>query len=114
MEKVRKPAFNESLIKMESVTSSTIQAIGYDEPNQIMKIRFNNGGEYLYMNVEEFHFHNIMTNVKSVGKYFNYNIKDRADKYQCIKSGTAVPTSVLNEDIEEKKSADVDALIDNL
>lgn len=82
---MRAPAFNHKNVIMESVESSTINKIGYDEENQVLKVLFNNGGVYLYSNVEPYHYKNMLTNVKSVGRYFNDSIKNYAEKYPCFK-----------------------------
>lgn len=76
------PAVNHEKIEMIPVESSNIKAVGYDEENKVLKVEFLNGGVYIYTNVEPYHFKNITTNVKSVGKYFIENIRKNADKYQ--------------------------------
>ena len=85
---MRAPAFNHKNVIMESVESSTIDKIGYDEENQVLKVLFKNGGTYLYSNVEPYHYRNMLTNVKSVGRYFNDSIKNYAEKYPCFKIET--------------------------
>lgn len=69
-------------IVMNPVESSSIKSIGYS--NGILKVEFKNGGSYIYTGVEEYHILNMLTNVKSVGKYFTTNIKNNQDKYICI------------------------------
>lgn len=106
---MRTPAINHKNIVLESVESSTIDKIGYDENNKILKIIFKNGGTYIYTNVEPFHYKNMITNVKSVGKYFNDNIKNYAEKYICFK--------VENDEVTEEQSVsteEIDKMIDNL
>lgn len=108
---MRTPAINHKNIVLESVESSTIDKIGYDEENKILKILFKNGGVYIYTNVEPFHFKNMITNVKSVGKYFNDNIKNYAEKYVCFK--------VENDEVSEQASTtaskeEIDNMINNL
>ena len=38
-------------MKRESVKSSNLASIGYDETNNILEIEFNHGGVYQYLNV---------------------------------------------------------------
>lgn len=76
------PAVNHEKIEMVPVESSNLKAVGYDEANKVLKVEFLNGGTYIYTDVEPYHFKNITTNVKSVGRYFIENIRNNADKYQ--------------------------------
>lgn len=69
-------------IAMYNVESSSISAVGYDD--NVLVVRFKNGGTYMYVGVEESQFNNMVNNSKSVGKYFSENIKN-CDKYTCIK-----------------------------
>ena len=109
---MRTPAINHKNILLEDVDSSMISKIGYDENNKILKVVFKNGGVYIYTNVEPFHFKNMTTNVKSVGKYFNDNIKDYSEKYICFRA----------EDVAEDKedeasvvsSEEINNMINNL
>ena len=105
---MRTPAINHKNIILEQVESSTIDKIGYDETNQVLKILFKNGGTYIYTNVEPFHFKNMTTNVKSVGRYFNDSIKNFGEKYICFK--------VENDEIieDEVPSEEIDNMINNL
>lgn len=71
-------------IMVEPVESSNIEGISYLPESKILKIRFKGGGEYIYKNVEELQYKNIQ-NAKSIGKYFNDNIKAFPDKYKFMK-----------------------------
>lgn len=71
-------------ILTEPVESSNIEGISYLSESKTLKIRFKGGGEYIYRNVEELQYKNIQ-NAKSIGKYFNDNIKAFPDKYKFIK-----------------------------
>lgn len=69
-------------IPMIPVESSSIGSIGFS--NGVMKVAFRNGGNYIYVGVEDYHINNMLTNVKSVGKYFADNIRNNPEKYICI------------------------------
>lgn len=71
-------------ILVEPVESSNIEGISYLSESKTLKIRFKGGGEYIYKGVEELQYKNIQ-NAKSIGKYFNDNIKAFPDKYKFIK-----------------------------
>lgn len=71
-------------VSVRPVDSSNIEGLSYLEESKILKIRFYGGGEYVYKNVEKLQYTNLM-NAKSVGKYFNDNIKAFPDKYAYIK-----------------------------
>lgn len=71
-------------IPVQPVESSNIEGIAYLSESKILKIRFSGGGEYVYRNVEELQYKNIL-NAKSIGRYFNDNIKAFPDKYQFIR-----------------------------
>lgn len=71
-------------IPVQSIESSNIEGLAYLAESKILKIRFSGGGEYIYKNVEELQYKNIM-NAKSIGKYFNDNIKAFPDKYQFVR-----------------------------
>lgn len=71
-------------ILVQPVESSNIEGISYLSESKILKIRFKGGGEYVYKGVEELQYKNIQ-NAKSIGKYFNDNIKAFPEKYKFIK-----------------------------
>lgn len=71
-------------IPVQKVDSSNIEGLAYLSESKVLKIRFSGGGEYVYKNVEELQYKNIM-NAKSIGKYFNDNIKAFPDKYKFIR-----------------------------
>lgn len=65
--------------EMQYVDSSNIEAIGYDPAAQELHVRFLKSGEtYVYYNVEEWVFNEIMQ-ADSKGTYLNNNIKGRYD-----------------------------------
>ena len=71
-------------IATEPVESSNIESIGYLKESRILKVIFKGGSSYIYKNVDELHIKNI-NNAKSIGRYFNDNIKAFPEKYECIK-----------------------------
>lgn len=71
-------------IVTESVESSNIDSIGYLKESKILKVVFKGGSSYIYKNVDELQIKNI-NNAKSIGRYFNDNIKAFPEKYECIR-----------------------------
>ena len=59
---------------MINVSSSNIESIGYDANNLELHIRFLNGSLYVYKNVPQFEYDNLLQ-APSVGSYLNRNIK---------------------------------------
>ena len=64
------------MMKRETVKSSNLKLIGYDNSVGILEIEFNNGGIYHYFKVPETIFHNIMK-APSHGKYFRRFIREK-------------------------------------
>lgn len=62
-------------MKRQSVNSSSIAAIGYDEANEILEIEFLSGGIYQYFDVPMYVYEELME-ADSHGKYFNAYIKE--------------------------------------
>lgn len=62
----------------QSVDSSQIASVGYDQDTEELEIEFHNGSLYVYKNVPFNEFQSLM-DAESVGKYFSSNIKN---KYQ--------------------------------
>ncbi|CAB3817541.1 KTSC domain-containing protein [Achromobacter piechaudii] len=58
----------------EPVASSTIVAIGYDEPSQTLEVEFNTGAVYQYYNVSQALFEQLMQ-AGSKGQFLAYQIK---------------------------------------
>ena len=67
----------------QTVSSSNINSVGYDESTGILEIEFNNGGIYQYSNVPLSEYESLIS-ASSVGQYFHQNIKER---YSFIKVG---------------------------
>jgi hypothetical protein len=57
-----------------SVSSSTINAVGYDEASNTLGVRFHNGTEYHYFGVPHELFEGLRL-APSVGQSFDQNIK---------------------------------------
>ncbi|NJN90605.1 MAG: KTSC domain-containing protein [Leptolyngbyaceae cyanobacterium SL_5_14] len=64
---------------MQSVSSSAISEVGYDESTQQMKIKFKQGKIYDFCQVPEYIFQGLLA-ASSKGAYYNSYIKD---KYPC-------------------------------
>lgn len=56
------------------VSSSNIEALGYDEDTQTLRVWFTTGTIYDYGNVPKVEFEAILY-ASSIGAYFNRNIK---------------------------------------
>jgi KTSC domain len=60
----------------QSVTSSQIESIGYDQETLELEVEFKNGSVYTYENVPFDEYTSLM-DADSVGKYFSANIKNK-------------------------------------
>lgn len=56
------------------VTSSMLQAVGYDEANKLLYVQFNNGKVYKYLDVPANEYE-AMKQSESIGRYLNGVIK---------------------------------------
>lgn len=63
-------------MERQSVRSSNISSIGYDEINEILEIEFLSGGIYQYLDVPVYVYEELI-DADSHGKYFNEHIKDK-------------------------------------
>ena len=61
-------------IKWTEVESSNIEAIGYDEEDESLYVRFNSKTQYVYYNVPD-EEHQEFLDADSKGKFLNENIK---------------------------------------
>lgn len=61
-------------MKRQSVTSSNIASIGYDEASQTLEIEFLNGGVYQYFDVPKRVYEDMMS-AGSHGQYLAQDIK---------------------------------------
>ncbi|MBU1122455.1 MAG: KTSC domain-containing protein [Candidatus Omnitrophica bacterium] len=62
-------------IEMIPVSSSNIQAIGYDEDNEIVHVQFLNNTEYIYKGVPRPIFEGLI-NSPSIGSFLHRNFKN--------------------------------------
>lgn len=70
-------------MKRQSVHSSNIASIGYDDNNKILEIEFQHGGIYQYLNVP-FDVYEELMDANSHGTYFSANIRNNS-LYRTIK-----------------------------
>lgn len=68
----------------QTVESSNLKSIGYDEFLLVLEIEFKSGAVYRYYGVPS-EVHDELINAGSVGKYFNANVKS---KYNFLKVET--------------------------
>lgn len=61
---------------MVNVNSIVISAVGYDEPNEVLRLNFKSGKVYDYQNVPPRTYQLLMRS-PSKGEYFNESIKDK-------------------------------------
>lgn len=59
----------------EPIASSTIIAIGYDEPSQTLEVEFKSGAVYQYYNVTQVLYEQLMQ-AGSKGQFLAYQIKN--------------------------------------
>ena len=57
------------------VSSSNIRAVGYDEANSSMHVKFNSGSLYEYRNIP-YYIYEGMLSATSVGRYFHSHVKN--------------------------------------
>ena len=68
-------------MKLETVESDVIHAIGYDDEINVLEIIFNSGQIYQYRNVPPAVFQEFMR-AESKGSYFHDNIRDEFEYWQ--------------------------------
>ena len=61
-------------MERDTVSSSNIDSIGYDEESQTLEVEFKNGTLYQYFDVPE-HIFNGLIGADSIGGYLAANIK---------------------------------------
>ena len=71
-------------MQRQSVESSNLKSVGYDEFLLVLEIEFKSGTVYRYYGVPS-EVHDELINSESVGKYFNANVKS---KYNFLKVET--------------------------
>ena len=65
-------------MKRQSVESSNLRSIGYDEDKEILEVEFLHGGIYQYIDVPKDEYEGLM-GADSHGKYFSANIRNNYD-----------------------------------
>jgi hypothetical protein len=66
------------------VRSSTVSAVGYDEPTGVLGVQFLNGSEYRYLAVPKTLFEGLRM-ASSVGSYLNKFIKDAGYQFRRVR-----------------------------
>lgn len=61
--------------QMQSVSSSNVAELGYDDANQVVYVRFLNGTVYIYKGVSQFEYDGLL-NAPSIGSYLHRNYKN--------------------------------------
>lgn len=86
MENITQEQINEIVknTQLVPVYSTNIQAIGYNEQQQILRVLFKGGGNYIYFNVEPNIYEQIKTS-QSKGKTLNECVVRHKDKYKYLK-----------------------------
>lgn len=86
MENITQEQINEIIknTQLVPVYSTNIQAIGYNEQQQILRVLFKGGGNYIYFNVEPNIYEQIKTS-QSKGKTLNECVVRHKDKYKYLK-----------------------------
>jgi hypothetical protein len=62
-------------MQRESVTSSNVESVGYDESSQTLEVEFKDGSVYQYYNVGSNIFEELMKS-PSKGKFIAYQVKN--------------------------------------
>ena len=63
-----------------AVESSNLSAVGYDEDNKTLGVRFRNGGEYENSGVPAIVYRALLA-AQSVGKYYQAHVKDAGYRF---------------------------------
>jgi hypothetical protein len=71
-------------MKMKNVSSMTIESVGHNPDTNTLRVRFRNGVEYDYANVNA-EQHAAFIGAESVGSHFHSNIKG---KFEHIRIGS--------------------------
>ena len=61
---------------MKKVSSSTIEAVGYDGETKTMTVHFKNGGKYKYHDVPEAAYNELLA-ADSVGKHLHKHVRGK-------------------------------------
>lgn len=63
-------------MERQTVRSSNLSSVGYDEENEILEVEFHHGGIYQYSNLPSY-VHEELMDASSHGVYFSANIRDK-------------------------------------
>lgn len=63
-------------MQMTQVQSSNVDSVGYDATSQELQINFLNGSSYLYLNVPQHEYDNLLQ-APSIGSHFNRYIRNQ-------------------------------------
>ena len=63
-------------MRLKSVQSEMLEAVGYDAKRRVLEVIFNKGGRYRYKEVPPFEYDGLM-NAESIGKYMHKRIIGR-------------------------------------
>ena len=68
-------------VEMINVSSSNIEAIGFDPALDELYVRFLKGGTYIYSNVSQYQFDEFV-NAGSKGQWLDQNVKKPGNPYR--------------------------------
>lgn len=68
-------------MRLDTVESDVIHAIGYDDETSVLEIIFNSGQIYQYRNAPRVVYEQLASS-ESKGKYFQENIRDEFEYWQ--------------------------------
>lgn len=72
-------------MEMKAVTSKMLGAVGYDSATKTLRVRYNNGGEYDHVGVEQGTVDALLA-AESIGSHFAKNIRTQfpATKHEVV------------------------------
>lgn len=70
----------DNTIPLTPVTSSQIEAVGYDEASKTLAVQFKKGSVYHYANVPA-EIYQSFSKAESLGRFFGTNIKAHPDRF---------------------------------
>jgi len=68
-------------MKRETVSSSSLESVGYDAKQRVLEVEFIHGAVYQYFDVPLAEYESLL-NADSLGRYFNGNIRGNFDYRQ--------------------------------
>lgn len=91
----------------QSLTSSNIESVGYDESNLLLEVEFKSGSVYQFAGVSKQVFDEFVSS-ESAGKYFFKTIKGKYDSKQTsgpkgtLQTGVEIGRQVFRQDQTEQ------------